>query len=38
MVVVLAVLVFGIRTALAAQSSAKPTANESPMVPMPAVQ
>jgi len=38
MVVVLAVLVFGIRTALAARSSEKPTANESPMVPMPAVQ
>ena len=38
MVVVLSVLAFGIRTALAAQANAKPTANESPMVPMPAVQ
>ncbi|MRV72295.1 carbon starvation protein A [Duganella sp. FT92W] len=38
MVVVLSVLVFGIRTVLAARASAKPTANESPMVAMPAVQ
>jgi carbon starvation protein CstA len=38
MVVVLAVLAFGIKTVLAARASAKPTANEAPMVPMTVVQ
>jgi carbon starvation protein len=38
MVVVLAVLAFGVKTVLAARANAKPTANEAPMVPMTAVQ
>ncbi|MBY0240304.1 MAG: carbon starvation protein A [Burkholderiaceae bacterium] len=38
MVVVLSVLFFGIRTARAAHANARPSANESPMVAMPAVQ
>ena len=37
-VVVLSVLVFGIRTVLAARAAAQPTAKESPMVLMPKVQ
>jgi carbon starvation protein CstA len=38
MMVVLSVLGFGIRTVLAARANAAPTANESPVVPMPVVQ
>ncbi|SFU79409.1 carbon starvation CstA family protein [Pseudoduganella namucuonensis] len=38
MLVVLSVLCFGVRAALAARAAAHPTANESPMVAMPAVQ
>jgi carbon starvation protein len=38
MIVVLSVLVFGVRTVLAARTSDKPTAKESPMVLMPTVQ
>ncbi|RFP10526.1 carbon starvation protein A [Duganella sp. BJB488] len=37
-IVVLSVLVFGIRTVMVARASAKPTAQESPMVLMPSVQ
>jgi carbon starvation protein len=36
-IVVLSVLVFGIRTVLAARASAQPTAQESPLVLMPTV-
>jgi len=38
MLVVLSVLVFGIRTVLAARASGSPSAKESPFVPMPVPQ
>jgi carbon starvation protein len=37
MIVVLSVLVFGVRTVLVARANAKPSTQESPLVPMPTV-